>query len=253
VVCRVNSPANKNQKRRGGRRDKGRDTASSAITSSLAPGVTNRRYTQSQTGLAPFPLRWNARLTYGVNVAVGTIGSIPTANSYRFRLNSLYDPDFSGLGNQPYQYDQLTAVYAKYIVYECHVDLTFTDPSTDGLWVGWSFHSDTDNNDTPNGLTLGDIMSRPNFRCVPINNTGQQFITIREHIPIHTVFGISRQQYAPLTDTYGAAYNANPVSNAYLDLFVLDPNSLVTPQYVRVAGRLVYTCQFFEYVAPAAS
>ena len=192
-------------------------------------------------------------LTYGVNVAIGTAGSVPTAYKYRFRLNSLYDPDLSGTGNQPFQYDQLTAIYTKYIVRSAFVDLTFNNPTSAGMWVGWSIHTGTTNNDDPSGKTLDDIVSRPNFRCVPAITTGTQQVTIRERIPIHTVFGIAAGQYLPLTDAYGASYNANPTYPAYLDLYLIDPNSLVTPQYVRVVGRIVYDSQMFDYAAPAAS
>lgn len=221
--------------------------------SALTPGVSDARYVTTQTALAPFPFRWNAKLTYGVNVALTTVGSVPTANKYRFRLNSVYDPDQSGLGEQPYMYDQLTAIYTKYIVRACYVDITFNDPTSSGMWVGWSFHTDTTSNDDPNGKTLGDVMSRPNFVCVPITNYGPESVTCRVRIPIHTVFGLSQAQYSSVTDQYGASYNASPLSVAYLDLFILDPNSLVSPQYVRAVGRLVYDVQFFDYAAPSGS
>lgn len=211
------------------------------------------RYNQSQTGLAPFPFRWNAHLTYGVNIAMNTVGSIPTANGYRFRLNSCYDPDFTGTGEQPYQYDQLTAIYTKYIVRSCRVHITFNDPTSSGMFVGWSYHTDTTNNDNPTGKTLGDIMSRPNFQCVPITSYGNESVSLSVNIPVHDIFGLSQSQYLSVTDQYGAAFNANPLSTAFLDLFILDPNSLVSPQYVRAVGRLIYDVQFFDYAAPSGS
>lgn len=221
-------------------------------TSSLSPGVTSRRYVETQTALTPFPLRMNAKLTYGVNVSIGTPGGLPTANKYRFRLNSIYDPDVTGTGHQPYQMDQLTAIYTKYLVKACYVDITFSNPSVAGLWVGWSFHPDTTNNDDPTGKQLDDLIERPNFTCVPISDFGTQAITCRVNIPIHQVLGLTAAQYTAVTDQYGAAYNANPLSQAYLDLFIVDPNSLGT-SYVRAVGRLVYDVQFFDYAAPAAS
>jgi len=221
--------------------------------STLAPGVSDRRYTQRQTALVPFPWKYIARLTYGINVALSTVGSIPTASQNRFRLNSAYDFDLTGSGEQPYQYDSLTAVYTKYLVKGVLIDLTFVDPTADGLWVGYSIHTDTTNNDQPQGLTLGDVMSRPGFRCMPLNNTGEQLVTIKEYIPIHSVFGLTKNQYESLTDVYGAAYNASPVANAILDVFIIDPNSLVSPQYVRVVGRAVFDIVFWDYAAPAGS
>lgn len=192
-------------------------------------------------------------MVYGVNVAIGTVGSIPTGTKYRFSLNSLYDPDITGIGNQYYQYDQLTAVYTKYIVKSLKLEITFNDPTTSGMFVGYSIHTDTTNNDDPTGKTIGDYMSRPNFRCVPLTNYGTESVTLMETIPLHEVFGLSQAQYLSVTDQYGAAYNASPLAQAYVDLFVCDPNSLVSPQYVRAVGRLIANCQFFDYAAPSAS
>lgn len=241
------------RKRATARRGAGGNSISINRFSSLSPGVTSRRYDQSQTGLAPFPFRWNANLTYGVNVPIGTVGSVPTAAKYRFRLNSCYDPDATGIGEQPYQWDQLTVIYTKYIVRSAHVEITFNEPTSSGLWVGWSYHTNSTSNDDPAGKSLGDIMSRPNFQCVPLSNYGTESVTLKVQIPIHEVFGLDAVQYLAVTDQYGAAYNANPLSMAYLDLFLVDPNSLVSPQYVRAVGRIVYNVQMFDYAAPFGS
>ncbi len=221
--------------------------------STLAPGVSASRFTQRQSALAPFPFRWDARLTYGVNVAIGTAGSVPTASKYRLALNGLYDPDISGTGHQPYQYDQLIAIYTKYIARHAYVSITFSNPSSAGLWVGWSVHTNTTSNDDPAGKTLDDLIERPNFTCVPVSSSGNQQVTCEVRVPLCDVFGISPAQYAALPDVYGAAYSANPISIAYLDLFLCDPNSLVGAQYIRAVGRIVYDTQFFDYAAPAAS
>jgi hypothetical protein len=214
--------------------------------------VSAQRYVETQSAVAPFPFRWNAKLTYGVNVALATPGGVPTAAKYRFRLNSLYDPDVTGTGAQPYMYDQLIAIYTKYIVRRCYVDITFANPSVAGLWVGWCYHTSTTSNDDPVGKELDNLISRPNFTCVPISDFGTQMVTCRIEVPLHLVFGLSASQYLSVTDQYGAAYNANPLSEAYLDLFIVDPNSLGT-SYVRAVGRLVYDCQFFDYAAPSQS
>lgn len=221
--------------------------------STLSPGVDSRRFTQRQTALAPFPFRWDSKLTYGVNVAIGTSGSSPLATKYRLALNGLYDPDISGTGHQPYQYDQLIAIYTKYICKHAYVSLTFSNPSSPGMWVGWSIHTNTTSNDDPAGDPLDTLIERPNFTCVPISTAGNQQVTCEVRVPLCDVFGISAAQYAALPDVYGAAYSANPISLAYLDLFLCDPNSLVAAQYVRVVGRIVYDTQFFDYAAPSAS
>jgi hypothetical protein len=221
-------------------------------TSSLVPGVSDGRYFARQTAAMPFPWKYRAKLSYGVNIALGTAGSSPLASIHALSLNNVYDPDVTGTGEQPYFYDTLTAIYRKYIVRSAYIDLTFTDPSADGLWVGWSLGA-VNSGDDPVNKTLGDIMSRPTFRCVPINNTGSQFITIRERVPLHTVFGLTEQQYMSQPLDYGAAYNASPSLQAFVRLFIVDPNQLLSAQYVRVAGRITYEVDFYDYLAPGGS
>jgi len=222
-------------------------------TSSYPPRMSASLFTQSQTARAPFPNRWNAKLTYGVNVALGTPGVSPAAVKYRFALNGGYDPDITSTGHQPYQWDQLVLIYTKYIVRKAYVDLTFSNPSAGGMWVGWSTHTSTTSNDDPAGKSLSDLIERPNYVCVPVSTAGNQQITCRMQVPVCDVFGITQAQYDALPDVYGAAYSTNPVSLAYLDVFLCDPNSLVSAQYVRVVGRLVLDIQFFDYAAPSAS
>lgn len=224
-----------------------------AGTSSSNPRFIPRPWTSRLSAPSVFGTQLKTKLTYAVNVAPSTVGSIPTAYGYRFRLNSLYDPDFTGTGQQPYYYDTFTTIYKQYIVTGCYLDLTFNNPTSAGLWVGWSIHSAADTASSPNGMTLGDIMSRPNMVCTQIPSTGSQSVTCRVRVDPWVLFGISKAQYMALFDAFGAAYNANPTQVVELDLFICDPDSRVSPQYVRIVGQLVFDVQFFDRLSPGSS
>lgn len=142
----------------------------------------------------------------------------------------------------------MTAVYSKYLVKHAFVDLTFTDPTADGLWVGWCIQPDSDG-ESPTTLQLYDILERPNWKCMPLNNTGAQTSTARISVPLHQIFGITPSQYMNQTSVYGAAYNANPTNSALLNVFLIDPTALVSQHSVRVVGRIVYDSQFYGYTA----
>lgn len=49
-----------------------------------------------------------------------------------FRMNSCFDPDFTGTGHQPYYFDQLAAVYGGYCVIGSKLTATFS-PITDAI------------------------------------------------------------------------------------------------------------------------
>lgn len=60
---------------------------------------------------------------YRLNETItGSIGS-----EYNFRLNSLFDPDFTSSGHQPTFFDQMTAIYAKYAVYAVRINIRIVD------------------------------------------------------------------------------------------------------------------------------
>jgi len=48
---------------------------------------------------------------------------------YAFRLNSMYDPNFSGTGHQPQGYDQMASVYGRYTVYKVRLSIRITAAS----------------------------------------------------------------------------------------------------------------------------
>ncbi len=68
-------------------------------------GFMGNKVTQVQRGVAPFAADFLVRLRYFEQVTVSTTSSVNTASVYSFRLNSLYDPNYSGTGHQPYQFD----------------------------------------------------------------------------------------------------------------------------------------------------
>ncbi len=80
-----------------------------------AKRVNRERYTMasSLTRLG-FPDRVRTRLTYA---DVIHISPASTVGQYTFRGNSVYDPDYTSTGHQPYYRDQLAALYSRYRVY----------------------------------------------------------------------------------------------------------------------------------------
>lgn len=61
-----------------------------------------------------------------------------------FRLNSVYDPDWSGVGaHQPRYHDEMAALYANYEVTSTKAKITFYPNTTDGFLVGSIVHEGT--------------------------------------------------------------------------------------------------------------
>lgn len=70
-----------------------------------------------------FPERLRCRLKY--TDWVQFIGAGPEWQIYRG--NSIYDPDYTGVGSQPLFYDQLITVYNRYRIFGCKLVVTLTN------------------------------------------------------------------------------------------------------------------------------
>lgn len=83
--------------------------------------------------------------------------TLATVTSRLFRLNSLYDPDLSGLGTQPVGYDQWAAFYNKYRVVSTEVEIRVENRLAESFTVVY-FPTDTA---TPFSGTLPRALSIP--------------------------------------------------------------------------------------------
>lgn len=75
-------------------------------------------------GVNGFPTDLRTTLKYSDVITLTSTGN--AVASYVFRMNSLFDPDFSGTGHQPYYFDQLAALYSRYCVIGSKLTATFT-------------------------------------------------------------------------------------------------------------------------------
>lgn len=62
-------------------------------------------------------------------------------SSYVFKLNSLHDPDATGVGHQPYGRDQWAAFYNKYYVYKTYCEVWINNTNLDVISSGtWALY-----------------------------------------------------------------------------------------------------------------
>lgn len=89
------------------------------LTGRIAPG----RITGLSRSDYGFPDRLRTKLHYCdvINLAA----SAGNPGLWQFRMNSLFDPDYTGTGHQPQWFDQLSAVYAFYRVLGSKITVTF--------------------------------------------------------------------------------------------------------------------------------
>lgn len=137
----------------------------------------------------------------------GTAGVFGGGNTYR--LNSLYDPDLTGAGHQPYGYDQISALYRRYLVRGVKITIIFNNPSHDGIVCGAMIQG-SGGVGTLAGQTADIIKEQPYSVTRVLNSTGKQFVTISQYIDLSKLEGLNRVQWIANQDQYGALVSANP-------------------------------------------
>ncbi len=185
------------------------------------------------SSLTPFPSRFTTTVKYVSfgSLTSGTAGVV--GGQYVFRLNSIYDPDQTGAGHQPYGHDTLATLYGKYLVRKVKVRIIFSNPSADGVATCLAI---TPSNSGPFGMagnTAEAIAEKPQCRVALLNNTGSQVETWDATIDLAKLEGLTAAQYFAEAGQYGAAFGANPVLTPYISVALAD---------IVQTGAL--TCQF---------
>lgn len=194
-------------------------------------GVT----TNVNRSLQPIPNRYICKMKYSTSVITSAAGQ------YIFNLNSLFDPDRTGIGHQPYGYDPLSNLYNRYRVIAC----------------GWRVHNPTGavgnailtgclpNNDL--GMTFantGEMLENPRAKYI-VQNPGAPLVALKGKSYLPKLMGRTRSQYMA-DDNYQAVITASP---AELGLLYLQTFNGLNGDAIGGIGLTVvleYTVEFFD-------
>lgn len=214
---------------------------------SSGPVIASSRPT-IQRGYLPLGHTYWAKLPYVDNFAIsadGTTGLSSTDLTYA--ANDPWDPQFSAGGHQPMQWDVMAAHYERVWCWGCHVTMTFSNPSADGMYVGYRCRNATDGVSTVN-QTLSHIQEIRNCALRPINNTGSQVTTFKFYVSNPKLFGILKSQYSNIT--YSSTTNNHPGAFNLIEPFAIHTVAGQTG-VIRCNIKLIYHCQFTNPISEA--
>lgn len=194
-----------------------------------------------QRGYLPFGITYFAKLPYVENFAISANGTTGLSTlGLTFRANSTFDPQYELGGHQPLQYDILALHYERVWVWGCAVELTFSNPTHDGMYVGYRCRGLT-NAQTTADKSLSHIQEIRDTAIRPLNNSGSQKTTFKFYVSNPKLFGITKTQYNNLD--YSHTVNANPSALNLIEPFALHTVASETG-VVRANIKLTYYCQF---------
>lgn len=157
-----------------------------------------------QQGL-PTKLKLKLRYPYLSIYSAGVTQSVQ-----QFRLNSIFDPDYTNTGNQPPFRDQLAQWFYNYRVTGCkwRVETSFLSGTLCGCVVSVNT-SGTAPNDWASAAAMPGSQSGIVGANIPLKMKG--------YVDMATAFGVDKAEV--LTDpAYSALFSANPTNVAYLNI-----------------------------------
>jgi len=196
--------------------------------------------TVNNDGHNPFPDKMITNLFYVEEI---DFGSAAASNYYQFRLNSVFDPDVTSTGHQPYGHDQLAGIYNYYRVIECTFKIVYSSASSDVpvLCVTCPLYgSDVYSSASQIRLlaeTQNAMSSTAQYRSNVVTHSGR--------IPVWTISGMSKQEYMSNPNTSAALGTNNPTIPMTLNLGMVSSDS-TTPSRMTASVQLVYKVEVYH-------
>jgi hypothetical protein len=160
-------------------------------------------------------LKYATVLDFTVASLVGT--------QHIFRLNSIFDPDATGVGHQPYGHDTLALMYARYRVVRAAWHIEF-HPSNDRLSVGVIPVNGTLATVVSNVTTFEQAAETPYAQIKALSFDGGVPAKFNGEISLNELLGQSPSAYLS-DDRYQAVFGASPAEVVNLYLILYNPTS----------------------------
>jgi len=186
------------------------------------------------------------RLKYTM-ITVLTSITTTGAFSYVFRGNSVFDPDFTGTGSQPANYDDFSAVYNQYRVWgssiKVHV-LTTTSGTEPVLWILGPRHNST----AVTYATAMDFAAQPYVKSSlqSIYRTGAKDAVFSASMTTAKFQGLSSTEFQG-RDDLTALVSTNPAEQWYWQINATNVDVTVTSE-VAIMVELTYDVEFFDRI-----
>lgn len=207
----------------------------------VSPGRMTRL--SLKAGVLGFPNTLETTLRYSEIVYLtSTSGSVA---QYAFRLNSLFDPNFTGTGHQPYYFDQLAAVYKRYTIRNAKMQAKFShivNATTTLQPSGPTIVGISGDDDGTVSTTLTTAMEDNNTKSDFLNNAlgGNNVKTLSIDYSPQRDLGVEHTN-----DSLVALVSANPTRPWFGTVFMAE-TGLATPTTVAVRVEITFRVIFSE-------
>lgn len=169
-------------------------------------------------------------VTHKYSEIITLTGTSGAMGSYQFSCNGLYDPNITGIGHQPYYFDQLTALYNHYCVIGSKFTAKFTPISAAQPATMVCLFINDDTSVTGAAIDTQEELGTARWKVVP-NSTTVPMPPLRVKWSAKKYFGKS---VLANTDLQGTV-SANPTEQSYFTLCIGSMDKINTTScYVEV-------------------
>lgn len=200
----------------------------------------------SLAGSSVRPDRLLVRLPYQDSFILNSLTAGVCVNQV-MNMNSIFDPDRTGIGHQPLGYNQWSNFYRKYKVHKVAYNVTFTQFNDYGTQADYGARVGVllQNGVPPNTFTDQSIFEQPHLRFGAVGTTqGSSSKTFKGMAGCARVAGRPNILYLA-DDKYQANFGYNPSEFITLSL-VAGPNYKFSQVKVVAVVRLVYYVELFD-------
>lgn len=214
-----------------GRKSPGRKTKGKARGGYKAMNIVKKT-------MNPIPQRWICTMKYAETISTDANGQ------FLLNLNSIHDPNRSGIGHQPYGHDTFATLYNRYRVISCSYRI-IANKNSDTLQI-----CALPANDSILYLTGAEYKENPRTRY-KTQAPGGEVQPVAGKVYIPSLVGRTKAQYMA-DDRYQSVFGASPAELAILNVGVFTGSDAVAAS-VPCNVELVYTVEMFDYKLLAQS
>jgi len=190
------------------------------------------------SALQPFPAQQIVKMKYCEALAL-TISTNPSA-VYRYNLNSIFDPNLTGVGHQPYGHDTLATLYNRYRVIGCSWNISI-NPYSSALQLV----AQPSNEILYSTATLcSEARENPRSKFI-IQMPGGGNKVLSGYTSIPSLVGRTKSQYMA-DDRYQAIFSTSPNEVCVLNMLVGFLDESVASNNVSLNVTLEYTVEVFD-------
>lgn len=186
------------------------------------------------------PMKMVTTMRYATTVRLDA--AVGTSATHVFNASSIYDPDVTGTGHQPYSHDEFAAIYAHYRVLSSKITVR-------GCANG---SSSTGNNIL--GIRIDpEATVITNIDLVREKLNSKYVVITGDHVGYVTHYYDSRKVFPGNVSQLNATFGSTPTSDTYFHIFVSSLNSTVDPVSVDMCVEIEYKVLMWDLKAMGQS